>query len=197
MLKHVGLMILMMLAVTACQAPPIEPQINVPRFTAMPPLNVPANALSWRGFHQRTTLTDAPYALEEALQQWAQDRLRLSGAPYLAIVELEEVSLTERNIPVRQGLSGILHNDQDRELSAKMRVSLTLEAVDDNMVLVRQPTARAEVSKRTTLAESASLAERRRAIAALMQELMTHFDQVMSREVAQHVSSSDSIDSWR
>lgn len=129
--------------------------------------------------------SEFPVPPATAMARWAADRLRAKGTSGQAIVTIVEASVLEVRLKKSTGLKGFFTNDQSERYDATVR--LVVEVFD----LSRQMKASAEAEARRSrsVGENITLAAREQAWFSLTEALMVDFDDVMEKQIRNHLSS--------
>jgi hypothetical protein len=126
----------------------------------------------------------APVAPEAALKAWAGRRLKASGGRGVARFVIRSASLTDVRLATTKGLKGAFTKDQSDRFEA--------EAVAELLIYEGggAPAGRIEAEARhsRTIAEDASVNERRRLQYDLVEALMAGFDKEMEKNMRAHLA---------
>lgn len=125
----------------------------------------------------------APVSPETALRRWAAHRLAAAGGTEVARLVIATAALTETPLKVRSGLKGAFYKDQSVRYDAE--VSAVLHIVQGGGAPVGSAEATARRSR--TLAEDASVNDRRRAQFDLVEAVLTDFDREMEKSLRAHL----------
>ena len=121
----------------------------------------------------------APMAPEKALRLWAARRLTAVGGAGVARLVIENASLTDVRLKTQKGLKGAFTTDQSDRFEGSVKAELRIYqggAAAAGYVV-------AEATHSRTLAEDASVTERRRVQFELVEALMADFDKEMEKNI--------------
>jgi len=124
-----------------------------------------------------------PVSPEQALRNWARDRLRANGVTGVAKFVIEDASVTETDLKKTQGLKGMFTTDQAQRYDAKVRATIHLEGVPR----VSRAYAEAEATRSQTVAEDATINDREQVWFDLTDRLMKDFNPVMEKSIKEHL----------
>ncbi len=184
-----GAVVLLFLAVTACETPVEQRAFSEITFGHLSPISLDVAAIDIVVAYQPSLQApnveyEFPVPPASAAERWAADRLQAVGASGRAVVTIVDASVIEVALKKSSGLKGLFTTDQSERYDATVR--LTIEAVDLN----RQLTARAEAeAKRSrSVRESVTLAEREKLWFALTETLLADFDGAMEQQIRTHLA---------
>lgn len=124
-----------------------------------------------------------PAAPDAALRAWAGHRLMAAGGAGVARLVIKTASVTATPLKVTQGLKGAFTKDQSERYEAAVRAELRIYdggGTDAGYVA-------AEASHSRTVAENASVNDRRRVQFELVEALMAEFDREMEKNIQAHL----------
>lgn len=108
---------------------------------------------------------------------WARDRIVLNGTAGRVRVIIREASVIEEGLPTQGGLRGYLTTEQDRKLTARLRVELVIEEARGT------GRANAEATSSRTLPETANISAVEVEYYGLLDQLARNFDAQMSSQL--------------
>lgn len=124
-----------------------------------------------------------PAAPEAALRSWAAHRLSAAGGTGVARLVIKTASVTAVPLKVTPGLKGAFTKDQSERYEAVVRAELHIyEGGGSGTGYVA-----AEASHSRTVAENASVNDRRRVQFELIEVLMADFDREMEKNIRTHL----------
>jgi hypothetical protein len=175
------------LVLASCSSPPPHPQYPDIRFTNEPPIALAVGTVILR---EDYTPSAAPPHVEErfpvmpmqALENWAHDRLRASGGPDQAIVDITNASVIETALPQKTGISSWFTNEQSERYD--MTIQVTINIVDPTGLVVRTATVRAARSQ--SVAQNISPDQRDQTWYDMTKAIMAAFDRQMEHEIRSH-----------
>ena len=126
---------------------------------------------------------DVPEPPENALRQWASDRLKAGGGTETARFTIVDAGVTETRLAVDKGVSGLFKKEQASRYDAAAEARL--EMFDDRGF--RRGVATSRVTLSRTIGEDMTLNERDKALFALVEDLMKSFDAEMEKNIRQHL----------
>jgi hypothetical protein len=169
---------------TACQAS--SPQVSFPTMTFkhLPTIKLRVVDIQLVSNFERNA--DMPHVAhrfpispEKALIQWATDRIRALGGKNTARLTITQADAQEIKLKLDKNFTGIFKNQQsDRYIT---NVKAQLEILDEHGRRKAIVTAQAEQS--ITVAESTSLADRRKIWYNLVEKLITRFNLSMQENI--------------
>jgi hypothetical protein len=174
-------------ALAGCGSPPPHPQYPDIRFNNEPPIALAVGTVSLR---EDYTPSDQPPHVEEhfpvtpmrALENWAHDRLRASGGPDRAVIDITDASVVEAALPRKTGVSTWFTNEQSERYD--MTIKVTINVVDSTGLVVRTATVRAARSQ--TVGENISPDQRDQTRYDMTKDIMAAFDRQMENEIRNH-----------
>ena len=188
----------LMLFTAACQQPPPPSDYTMPRFHDRPAIPIQAAELEVVRRYQPSQ--EAPHVerafpvqLDDAVDQWLHDRIRLIDEIGTVRFTIMEASVTEQPAPAPDGLKGAFTEKQTR-FDARLLVRGMLE---QRPPMTRDAIVVADVRLSRTQDADASLRQRHDLFYDMMQEVMRRFDVTMSRQLRAQMAPFDSVDSWK
>lgn len=169
------------LGLASCGPPPLQPpKFPDIRFTDETPLAIEAARIDIRTLDPPGEFDhDFPVPPRQAMENWARDRLRASGNGNLARFTILKASATEKNLPVKGGISGTFTDQVSQEYD--VAVEATLEILDAHGMALRSVHASAALSR--SVLQSASPNDRDKVRYELVKQLMQSFDRQMEAQI--------------
>lgn len=178
---------LIALAVSGC-ASPQAPKFPELRFTHLPKITLDVAAIeivdNFSPSGPQHIEYRMPVAPENALRNWAKDRLQAGGVSGVAKFIINNASVTETKLTKKGGITGAFTTQQSHRYDADMRVELRLEGVPR----VSKAYAEANVTRSQTIGEDASINVREQMWFDLTEALMKDFDPLMAASIRTHLS---------
>lgn len=114
-----------------CSSTPIAPSKGL-SYLDQAPLSLSASSLEIQTQYQAPQAYpnrdhEMPIPPQGALAQWARDRLQTNGAPYRAVLYIEDASLKETKLPKTPGVRGVFTVDQSERYDISLKVRLALK----------------------------------------------------------------------
>lgn len=125
-----------------------------------------------------------PVSPEQALKNWARDRLRANGVSGVAKFIITNAAVVETDLARSKGLKGVFTTEQAERYNASVNVEVKLEGVPR----VNRAYAQAAVERSQTVAEDASINVREEVWFALTEQVMKDFDPQMTASIRQHLA---------
>lgn len=177
-----------MVGLNACATPP-PPQFPELTYTHLPAITlgvakievVSTSKKSDASLHVESSMPVTP---EQAVRNWARDRLRASGVSGVAKVIIENASVTETELARSKGLKGVFTTEQSQRYDAGLKVSVRLEGVPR----VSEAFAQAEIKRSQTVPEDVSVNVREQALFELTESVMKDFDPAMAASLRKHLA---------
>jgi len=169
------------LGLASCGPPPLQPpKFPDIRFTDETPLAIEATRIDIRTLDPPGEFDhDFPVPPRQAMENWARDRLRASGNGNLARFTILKASATEKNLPIKGGISGTFTDQVSQEYD--VAVEATLEILDAHGMALRSVHASATLSR--SVLQSASPNDRDKVRYELVKQLMEGFDRQMEAQI--------------
>ncbi len=172
----------------SCATPP-PPQFPDLRFTHLPPITLGVERVEI--VDNFTPPSDPkhvenrmPVTPEQALRNWARDRLKTEGVSGVAKFIINNAAVTETELTRKKGLSGVFTTEQSHRYDAAVDVELKLEGVPR----VTQAYAKASINRSQTVPEDASINVREEMWFNLTEQVMKDFDPQMSESIRKHLA---------
>jgi len=177
-----------MVGLSACATPP-PPQFPELRYTHLPAITLGVGSIevvstakkSDAALHVESSMPVTP---EQAVRNWAKDRLRANGVSGVAKVIIESASVTETELARSKGLKGVFTTEQSQRYDADLKVSIRLEGVPR----VSEAFAQAAISRSQTVPEDVSVNVREQALFGLTESVMKDFDPAMAASIRKHLA---------
>jgi len=176
------------LVLVACQ-PPGKPKYNDISFTHLPPIELNVADIIIEAAYQEPLESPHvgelfPVSPSRAARGWAEDRLRAVGSSGSATVTIVESGAVETELARTEGVTGLLTKDQAQ--SYEITIEMTIAA--EQPVESRTGTARSRVTKKTSVAEDATVNEREGIWYKLTRDTMNSFNENMERQIGKYLS---------
>lgn len=164
--------------------PPPRPVFPDIRFTGKPPLRIDAAALDVERVFRSTLQTPQvehlfPVSPEQAMEQWARDRLQPVGTTRRIRVRILDASVKEIELPRTPGLRGAFTTDQAQRYDAT--AELTVDLMGERGFPERSITAKAFRSR--TVPENITPNDRERIWYELTEALMADLDTELEKQI--------------
>lgn len=177
-----------MVGLSACATPP-PPQFPELTYTHLPTITLGVGSIevvnnakkSDAALHVESSMPVTP---EQAVRNWARDRLRANGVSGVAKVIIESASVTETELARSKGLKGVFTTEQSQRYDADLKVSIRLEGVPR----VSEAFAQAAISRSQTVPEDVSVNVREQALFGLTESVMKDFDPAMAASIRKHLA---------
>jgi hypothetical protein len=165
-------------------SPPPRPVFPDIRFTGKPPLRIDAAALDVERVFRSTLRTPHvehlfPVSPEQAMEQWARDRLQPVGTTRRIRVRILDASVKEIELPRTPGLRGAFTTDQAQRYEAT--AELTVDLMGERGFPERSITAKAFRSR--TVPENITPNDRERIWYELTEALMADLDAELEKQI--------------
>lgn len=178
----------MAMGLAACQ-PPGKPNYPDITFDHLPPIELNVAEIVINTPYQEPL--EPPHVGEQfpmspsrAARRWAEDRLRATGERGSVTVTIIESSAVETELERTTGVTGLLTKDQAQ--SYEVRIEMSIEAMDP--VGPRAGSASIRVTKKTSVAEDATVNEREQTWHKLTQNTMNNFNEAMEKQIGNTLS---------
>jgi hypothetical protein len=185
LLRCLGPVFLLGLALTACSSPPSttvyppisfrdEPpfRLNVARIEVVPQYQAPAQLPHVE--------YDMPISPENAVKIWVQDRLQPVGTTGTLRVVIRDASATETPLPRDRSFTGLFKKEAAARID--MSLSVALQMLDERQFVIAEVTGNATRSR--TESEDQSLNERDRVLYDMVVDMMRGFDRDISPDIS-------------
>lgn len=126
-----------------------------------------------------------PVSPEQAMKQWAEDRLAARGRNGFARFTVLNGAVVETPLPIDRGVGGIFTYEQAERYDATAEAVLEIYDERGN----RLAAVRTKAERARTIQEGATLNERDRTWFDLVDKLMLNFDAEMERGVRTHLGA--------
>lgn len=178
---------------TACQTAPDEP---VPEFDAVDFADdmIPLAADSVQVVDESGS-PGAPPRIEaelkpetvpaSILQRWPGERIRLTGGEARATFTIREASVRSEELTTTEGIQGWFRREPVERIHISLNAALVLNGEDGS----RRGQASVQVTRRTTIMEGTSTADRQRAIHDAVTQAVDAFDNQMGDSVRSSLGS--------
>ena len=173
---------LVTVVLSACASPSSHlPQLT---FKHLPPITLQVGDIQFPSLVQNGTQAPNvghrfPLSPEQALTQWAQDRLQLRGTRGTARFTILQADAIETKLKKDEKLTGLFKKQASEQYDTAVKARL--EIIDDRGVQRAQVTASATWQQ--NIREDASLADRRRIWLELVEKLIGRFNSEMDRSI--------------
>lgn len=178
----------MAMGLAACQ-PPGKPKYPDITFDHLPPIELDVAEIVINTPYQEPL--ELPHVGEQfpvspsrAAHRWAEDRLRATGERGSATVTIVESGAVETELKRTTGVTGLLTKDQAQ--SYEVTIEMSIEAMDP--VGPRAGSASIRVTKKTSVAEDATMNEREETWYKLTQNAMNSFNEAIEKQIGKTLS---------
>lgn len=176
-------------ALAACAATPAPDTVPTVTFTHLAPVRLDAAQVEFVDAYRPTM---APPNVEHQLRQppatamrdWVRARIAAVGATGVVRVTVYEASIIAVALPTRQGVGGLLFDEQDTRYEAALEVS-----IDYTGRGVGQSQARTRVFRTRTVAESITVNQRNQVYYELLRGLMEDLDRQLIAATRQYLGA--------
>jgi hypothetical protein len=120
---------------------------------------------------------ELPVSLNKAAEIWARERLKPVGNRGVAVVSIEKASFTETQLKRTAGIKGAFTTDQSERYIADLRMSVKISDLRGEGV------ARAEGSRKQTVREDITLAEREKVWFRMVEGLIRDLDKELEKQM--------------
>lgn len=178
----------MAMGLAACQ-PPGKPKYPDITFEHLPPIELNVAEIVINTPYQEPLEPPHvgelfPVSPSRAARRWAEDRLRATGKNGTVTVTIIESGAVETELKRTTGVTGLLTRDQSQ--SYEVMIEISVEAMDP--VGPRAGSASIRVTKKTSVAEDATLNERQETWYKLTQGAMNNFNAAMEKQIGKTLS---------
>jgi hypothetical protein len=183
-------LVLLAVAVSACQAPPDAPKYPAIRFTDGPPIRLNVGRIQVVEAYRPPLAApnvehDFPVRPMAALAQWARDRLQAAGTDGRAEVVIRDASVKEVDLKKSTGVRGALTTDQSERYDAAVEVEVRI--IDGQNRERARASARAKRSR--TVPEDITLIGREQVWYAMTVKIMKTIDEALRRQIDQSLTA--------
>lgn len=177
---------LMLLLVSACQAPQQSSTMKPLDFSAVTPVTLDVARIEIdRSYappakypHVEHLFPTPPY---EAVEDWAAHKFRASGGENVLTVEIREAGAVEAPLATRKGVKGWFTVEPSERYDGKLEVGLRLYAPGSALAKAEASTS---IAKTVGVREDASLEEREKTFQLMTQEMILMMDKELQRQIA-------------
>lgn len=178
------------MALAGCQ-PRSKPQYPEITFDNLPPIQLDVAEIVINNPYQEPL--ELPHVGEQfpvspsrAARRWVEDRLRAVGSTGQAVVTIVESGAVEQELERTSGVTGLLTKDQAQ--SYEIAIEMTIEADASTEGGQRKSSATMRVTKKTSVAEDATMNEREATWYKLTQNAMNNFNEAMEKQIGKTMS---------
>ena len=177
-----GALLVLVLPLGACETP-VEgrnfPQVG---FSHQKPIRLDVARVEVKKTPPRALSKDnieheLPVSLRATAERWARERLKPVGNRGVVVVSIEEASFTETRLKRTEGIKGTFTTDQSERYDAKLGMSVKISD------LRGEGSARAAGSRKQTVAEHITLAEREKVWFKMVEGLMRDVDRELEKQI--------------
>ena len=178
----------LLLLTTACDAPRLADFMPI-SFANRTPIQLDIYEMNVQNEYQQPKRPPYvehlfPIPLEQAIETWAQDRIKTAGSDRSLLLVVKNASVTEKNLPTTTGIMGWFTDDQEKEYTGNVLVELRIYG---NRALSLASTE-VHATRSITLPQSASLAERDELFYQLTKALMRDLNAELEKNIHQYFS---------
>jgi hypothetical protein len=160
--------------------PPLSPKYPDISFSGETPLVLDVARIDVRSLVRPGQFDqDFPAPPLQALANWARDRLRAGGNGNLARFTIVRADATEKNLPIKGGISGTFTDQVSQEYD--VAVDATLEILDAHGMAVRS--VHVSASRSRSVLQSATPNDRDKVRYELVKDVMGAFDRQMEAQI--------------
>lgn len=120
---------------------------------------------------------ELPVSLVGTAERWAHERLKPVGTRGAVVVAIEEASFTETSLKRTTGIKGAFTTDQSERYDAKLRMSVKISD------LRGEGSARATGSRRQSVREDITLADREKIWFKMVESLIRDLDKELEKQI--------------
>lgn len=120
---------------------------------------------------------ELPVSLHATAERWARERLKPVGKNGVVVVSIKEANVTETKLKRTEGIKGAFTTDQSERYHAKLRMSVKISDSRGNGV------ARAAGSRKKTVPEDITLADREKVWFKMVEGLTRDIDREMEKQI--------------
>lgn len=125
-----------------------------------------------------------PTSPDKALRRWATDRLVIAGGADYARLTILDASVVEKRLQTESGLKGMFINQQSERYQANLEVKLEIFGAGG----APRGFATAEATRSITIAEDASLNQRKQVWFNLIEALMNDFNKEFENNIREYLA---------
>lgn len=176
------------LALAACQDAPAGHSVQAIHFGSKPPvrLNV-AQITITETYRAPLAAPNVDHTLPTppimAIKQWAGQRLVAGGAQGSLEVNIEDASVKESKLPLKDGVKGFFTDEQEARFDGHIRISLRLY---DGVNTISVAQGDVDVTRFRTINEKATVAQREEALNGMVQEMILQMDSEAEMRLRQY-----------
>jgi hypothetical protein len=126
----------------------------------------------------------APVPPNQALMQWARDRLRADGGPGLVRFAVTDARIVDVPLPIEGGIRGSLTRQQSDKFVATLAAEITVLDAQG----VQRGFVRANAERSRTISEGTPPAERDKVLFELTEAVMNDMDANLEQSIRLHLS---------
>ena len=176
-------LVIALFAVASCSTPPPRPTYPDIRFTSAPPLQLDVASIDVQQayempFKEPNVEHLFPVPPARALENWAHDRLKAAGRAGRAVFMVRVASVTETDLPVQQGISGMFTTEPSERYDLTITAALT---INQNGLDVH--TANVTTTRSQSLLQGITPNDRDKAWYDMTKAAMADFDKQMEAEI--------------
>lgn len=120
------------------------------------------------------------------VHRWANGRLKAAGGMGKMEIVVEDASVKQVDLPVKEGMRGFFSNEQSARYDARVKVTMRLF---DGINTMSRAEADIEVSRSQTISEKATVAEREKLWHDMTRELGAAFDKEAQARMQQYFAA--------
>ena len=186
--KHTSIIvsIFVICAVAACQTTVGLQNFPTMTFKNLPAINLVVSNIKIlskveRSFGKPNVTYNLSITPEQAVMQWARDRLATAGIKNTAQMIIVRADAREIRLKLDESILGVFKNQQSHRLEAF--VEARLEILNEKNI--RQAFVTAKAQQSITVSEATPISDRREIWYNLVEKLMTKFNSVMQQNIDQ------------
>jgi hypothetical protein len=189
LVRPVFLALLALLAVSACEMPPQKQAFPALTYAHKGPIvfNVGSVDVVSRYISPMKAPNVeylAPVPPNQALMQWARDRLRADGGPGLVRFAVTDARIVDVPLPLEGGIRGSLTRQQSDKFVATLAAEITVLDAQG----VQRGFVRANAERSRTISEGTPPAERDKVLFELTESVMNDMDANLEQAIRLHLS---------
>lgn len=125
---------------------------------------------------------ELPVSLRKTANRWARERIKPVGRQGVAVVTIEQATVTEERLKKTGGFKGAFVTDQTERYRGTLRMTVEITSARGEAV------ARAEGERTRTVAEDATLADREKVWFEMTETLIRRVDKEMDSQIRRHMA---------